>query len=69
MVVVVRQGKGGKDRQVPLSLRLLEELRHEWRCHRSRLWLFPGQTPDRPLHPSNVQRLFQTLLRRAKIAK
>jgi integrase/recombinase XerD len=69
MVVVVRQGKGRKDRQVPLSPRLLEELRQEWRTHRSRPWLFPGQTPDRPLHPSNVQRMFQQSLRRAGIAK
>lgn len=69
MVVIVRQGKGRKDRQVPLSQRLLEELRRQWWTHRSRPWLFPGQTPDRPLHPSNVQRMFQQTLRRAKIAK
>jgi integrase/recombinase XerD len=69
MLVVVRQGKGRKDRQVPLSERLLDELRHEWWSHRSRPWLFPGRTADRPLHPSNVQRMFQAALRRAKIAK
>ena len=69
MVVIVRQGKGRKDRQVPLSQRLLEELRRQWWTHRSRPWLFPGQTPDRPLHPSNVQRMFQAALRRARIAK
>ena len=66
LVVTVRQGK---DRQVPLSERLLVTLRCHWRSHRSRPWLFPGQTPDRPLHPSNVQRMFQQTLRRAKIAK
>ena len=69
MVAIVRQGKGRKDRQVPLSERLLVTLRCHWRSHRSRPWLFPGQTPDRPLHPSNVQRMFQQTLRRAKIAK
>jgi integrase/recombinase XerD len=69
MLVVVRQGKGRKDRQVPLSERLLDELRHEWWSHRSRPWLFPGRRADRPLHPSNVQRMFQAALRRAKIAK
>ena len=51
------------------SQRLLKELRRQWWTHRSRTWLFPGQTPDRPLHPSNVQRLFQAALRRAKITK
>lgn len=69
MIVVVRQGKGRKDRQVPLSERLLAELRWQWWTHRSRPWLFPGQAADRPLHPSNVQRLFQRALRRAGIAK
>ena len=59
MIVTVRQGKGRQDRQVPLSARLLVTLRCHWRSHRSRPWLFPGQAPDRPLHPTNVQRLFQ----------
>ena len=69
MLVTVRRGKGNKDRQVPLSERLLKELRWQWWTHRSRPWLFPGQSADRPLHPTNVQRLFQAALRRAGIAK
>ena len=36
MVVHVRQGKGRKDRLVPLSLRLLQELRAYWRQYRPR---------------------------------
>ena len=69
MQVMVRRGKGNKDRQVPLSERLLAELRRQWWSHRSRPWLFPGQSADRPLHPSNVQRMFQAALARAGIAK
>src|SRR6516164_4400445 len=42
MVVIVRQGKGAKDRQVPLSARLLGELRTWWSMHRRKPWLFPG---------------------------
>ncbi len=41
-VLVVRQGKGRKDRQVPLSPLLLEELRAYWRRYRPKDWLFPG---------------------------
>jgi site-specific recombinase XerD len=69
MVVVVRQGKGGKDRLVPLSARLLDELRCYWRMHRPSPWLFPGAKPGQPLHPAWLQRLFQRTLRQAGIAK
>jgi integrase/recombinase XerD len=42
-VLQVRQGKGGKDRQVPLSPQLLAELRDYWRRCRPKDWLFPGR--------------------------
>lgn len=45
MVLCVRQGKGGKDRMVPLSPALLEALRAHWRRRRPTTWLFPGRTP------------------------
>lgn len=41
-VLQVRQGKGRKDRQVPLSPQLLSELRDYWRRCRPTDWLFPG---------------------------
>lgn len=41
-VLQVRQGKGRKDRQVPLSPQLLQELRDYWRRYRPKDWLFPG---------------------------
>ncbi len=69
MVLHVRQGKGGKDRLVPLSLRLLEELRAYWRLCRPRTWLFPGTKPDQPLSRGNVQRLFRRIAKRAGINK
>jgi integrase/recombinase XerD len=69
MVVHVRLGKGGKDRLVPLSPRLLQELRDYWKQSRPKTWLFPGAFPERPLHGSNVQRLCQRLLEPAGIRK
>jgi integrase/recombinase XerD len=69
MVIVVRQGKGRKDRLVPLSLRLLDELRNYWRQYRPKDWLFPGGVPGQPLTGSYVQRLCQRLLARAGLAK
>ena len=42
MVVHVRQGKGGRDRDVPLSPALLEALRAYWRWMKPKTYLFPG---------------------------
>ncbi len=38
----VRNGKGGKDRYVPLSPAMVEELRAWWKIHRHPQWLFPS---------------------------
>jgi len=43
MVVHIKQGKGGKDRDVPLSLKLLETLREYWRWKKPQEYLFPGE--------------------------
>jgi integrase/recombinase XerD len=69
LVVVVRHGKGAKDRLVPLAPRLLAELRRYWLTHRSPLYLFPGRGPGRPLNPGGVQRDFQRALGRAGLTK
>jgi len=72
MVIIVRQGKGAKDRQVPLSLRLLSELRSWWRVHRTNPWLFPGMTDGtrvRPMHAGSVQRMCKRIVARAKLRK
>jgi integrase/recombinase XerD len=42
----IRLGKGGKDRCVPLTARMLGELRAFWKTHRHPVWLFPA--PGRP---------------------
>ena len=70
MMVHVRDGKGGKDRYVPLPQRSLELLRDYWRHERPSPWLFPNKREeDRPL---NCERPYQTLkaaLRTSKISK
>jgi site-specific recombinase XerD len=42
MLIHIRQGKGGRDRYVPLSATLLATLRVYYRWMRPRTWLFPG---------------------------
>ena len=69
MVVMVRQGKGRKDRLVPLSRRLLQELRDYWRMYRPTGWLFPGESADGTLCPVTVQRQCQVAAQRAGLTK
>jgi site-specific recombinase XerD len=65
----VHQGKGQKDRLVPLSLRLLAELRAYWRRYRPQRWLFANAGGQQPLCGGSVQRLFDRVRGRAQIAK
>jgi integrase/recombinase XerD len=50
MCVRIEQGKGRKDRYVPLSDKLLKVLRRYWGSQRrhSRTWLFPAKNPSFP---------------------
>jgi site-specific recombinase XerD len=59
MVIHIRGGKGRQDREVMLSLTLLEALRDYWRGLKRKptCWLFPGgrwHTADYPITPKAV---------------
>jgi integrase/recombinase XerD len=69
MLVHVRQGKGQKDRIVPLSPALLEQLRTWWRTARPPEWLFPGQGGRGPLSDHTVQKVCQRAARQAGLTK
>lgn len=42
MVIHIRQGKGNRDRDLPLGAKLLETLREYWRWMKPKTYLFPG---------------------------
>jgi len=69
MLLRVACGKGAKERLVPLSPRLLDELRAYWKLVRPPRWLFPGGAPDRPIAPTTVQKSCKRAAREAGIAK
>jgi integrase/recombinase XerD len=55
MVIHIRHGKRNRDRDVPLSPKLLETLREYWRWMRPKIYLFPGTKDgwraDKPITP------------------
>jgi len=68
MLLRVEQGKGAKDRLVPLSPTLLEHLRAYWRLYRPSDWLFAGKT-GQPLSPTSLQKAFTHAKRTAGVTK
>jgi len=69
MLVWVRNGKGGKDRCVPLPDRLLELLRAYWVLRRPPLYLFPNRKSHEPLSATTLQKTFQIVVRQSGIPK
>jgi integrase/recombinase XerD len=49
MIIRVVAGKGGKDRDLPLSPTLLETLREYWRWRKPKLYMFPTRTRGLPV--------------------
>ncbi len=68
MCLRVDQGKGDKDRSVPLSPRLLEELRTYWRRVRPEHWLFPGHY-NHPMSRAWAGRIYRMAKHKARIDK
>jgi len=73
MVVHIKQGKGGKDRDVPLSPKLLETLKEYWRWKKPRNYLFPGEakkgSKGEHLSPKAIYHACKGAARRAGIQK
>lgn len=69
MLVQVRQGKGQKDRVVPLSPALLAQLRTWWRTARPAEWLFPGQGGRGPISEYAPQKACRQAAQKAGLAK
>jgi site-specific recombinase XerD len=77
MLLHVRQGKGARDRYVPLPKAMLEMLRTFWTVHRHPILLFPGRPSERepyaaavkPMSPSGVQRAMRAAVKACGIQK
>ena len=68
-LIHVVQGKGRKDRYVPLPDQTLLLLRNNWLTHRNPDWMFPARAGKAPMHETGVQRAFQAALRESGVHK
>ena len=69
MYLQVVQGKGFKDRNIPLSESLLQLLRDYWRSFHPACYLFTGRNPNAPISITSVQKVFTKTKTLAAITK
>ena len=73
MIIRVVAGKGGKDRDLPLSSALLETLREYWQWRKPKLYMFPtrtrGRTLEQPISDKTVWIACSEAARQAGIKK
>ena len=84
-VLRVIDGKGGRNREVPIAHGMIERLGHYWLFHRNQAWLFPGvgrawrercktlraamACADKPMSISSVQAALRIVVASAQIKK
>lgn len=68
-MIHVVQGKGGKDRYVPLPDHTLMLLRHYWLSHRNPTWMFPSRNGLAAIDETAVQKAFRAALRESGVHK
>ncbi len=66
-VIIIRHGKGDKDRLVPLSSKILTLLREYFKLYRPQTWLFEGQEPNTPYSETSLHKVFTKAKERAGI--
>lgn len=65
----VHQGKGKKDRLVPISENQLHHLRNYWRHYHPTIALFPSREPENHLSVTALQKCFTAAKRKAGVTK
>jgi site-specific recombinase XerD len=73
MVVHIRQGKGSRDRDVPMTPKLLDALREYWRWKKPKVYLFPSTAGHRgveqPISDHSIWYVCHEAAKRAGITK
>ena len=73
MVIHIHEGKGRRDRDLPMTPRLLEALRGYWRWSRSKVYLFPSpwspSDREEPITPKSIYNACKEAAARAGLTK
>jgi integrase/recombinase XerD len=68
-LLIIRQGKGNKDRVVPISEKIIEMLREYYRLYKPKVWLFEGQESGSAYGERSLQMVLKHSLELARIKK
>lgn len=68
-MIHVVQGKGNKDRYVPLPDHTLMLLRHHWLTHRNPNWMFPARNGLDAINETTIQKAFRAALYESGVHK
>ena len=73
IVIHIEQGKGRRDRDIPMTPIVLELLREYWRHTKSRVYMFPsrfvGNEPEKPISSKTVWNVVHEAAVRAGLTK
>lgn len=68
-IVIIRQGKGKKDRIAPLSTKILTMLREYYLGYKPKTWLFEGQIENTKYDERSLSNVLKQALTKSKINK
>lgn len=68
-LLIIKQGKGRKDRVAPISDKVIRMLREYYKTYQPLTWLFEGQKPGEPYSAGSLQEVMKLSLEKAKIKK
>lgn len=68
-LIIIKNGKGKKDRIVPISDKLINMLREYYKAYRPKIWLFEGQKATEQYSEKSLQSVLKQALQKAKINK
>ena len=68
-IVLIKQGKGKKDRIAPLSVKIVAILRNYYTLYKPKIYLFEGQEIGKPYDNRSLQQVLKQALVKAKISK